>query len=299
MSRTILIIFIMGILIASPSSGDTAEPTSTSPQVTHCREIRLGSSRIWFARFDYETSDWSGQIKKYGTHTRFAQIYAVSRQTVFLAGDCAVPGGPVRSVLLKTRDGGKTWWEVKHPKSYNYTSEIVFVDDQNGWVMDSEILEGAGPATLFITHNGGRSWQSLGTLPWQSQGSFMTLGLDFTTRFEGSVWTEMLTRQKGREGNTDFCRFDTNDGGKSWESSDTCCPRDVYLFNYKPANTVRALKDDSIWRLERFKVDLLDGRQEKSLIFIISMKSDKDAPWQQVVLIPANLKLEDGWCDKP
>jgi probable HAF family extracellular repeat protein len=61
-------------------------------------------------------------------------------------------------VLLATQDGGKTWHGVSSRTYPGFAGAIRFVTTKDGW-----LAGGPGNEYLYVTHDGGRSWQQ--TIP--------------------------------------------------------------------------------------------------------------------------------------
>jgi photosystem II stability/assembly factor-like uncharacterized protein len=100
--------------------------------------------------------------------------------------------------IIKTSDGGNTWQVVYLPKKRLWGSGIWFFDKDTG------ILGGglASPNGIFITKNGGSSWDSVNT------GFNMVFKLQFTNRQNG-YGLEVDNLGKG------FI-IKTNNGGSNW-----------------------------------------------------------------------------------
>ena len=273
------------LVFMSPAFGKNA--------LVHCNPIALGKSTIQFARFNYKSSAWYEQIKFYGTHLYFSDVYAISKDVVFLSGGLYVPGGVIRSVVIRSQNGGKHWREVKAPQAYHSSSNIIFLDRLNGRLMDTESCEGACPSKLYITTDGGISWkQRGGILPFQGGGSYMTLDLSFSSLKNGSIWSERDTTDPARYDGRDICRFDTTDGGFSWKTAKVCYPYDTYMFHRKTPEWVDSLTDKSQWKLEKYQIDLSRGRVEDDSLFLVYRRSESTSPWEIIMVIPASLKLE-------
>jgi len=124
--------------------------------------------------------------------------------------------------LLRTTNGGKSWEKFQIPGE---TSEITFVDKQNGWAMDvsqkgQNIMQ--PEFAIFHTTDGGKSWKQI------SKAQAGTTNITPGPFPAGEVGTgTFLNRQKGwfyrgsisvagHESNKQAL-YITQDGGKSWQ----------------------------------------------------------------------------------
>ncbi|NOX86696.1 MAG: T9SS type A sorting domain-containing protein, partial [Chlorobi bacterium] len=97
--------------------------------------------------------------------------------------------------LYLTNDGSQTWEKVLESEGFLVT--IRFIDDMNGWVLNSK-----GP--LYQTSDGGDTWQQQSTLPTSDYNYWMDLvfldpGKGFAAGSQG-IW-------------------ETTDGGDNWQAA--------------------------------------------------------------------------------
>jgi photosystem II stability/assembly factor-like uncharacterized protein len=62
-----------------------------------------------------------------------------------------------KGAILRTRDGGKTWTEIKIGDSIPFFTKIHFNDSQNGWLLSRD--------AIYKTSNRGESWNLVYNLP--------------------------------------------------------------------------------------------------------------------------------------
>ncbi|NIR62484.1 MAG: hypothetical protein GWN00_02165 [Aliifodinibius sp.] len=103
--------------------------------------------------------------------------------------------GNAPNFILKTTDGGQSWFEQSGGGGLNLT----FVDDQYGWIV------GSG-GTILHTTNGGQTW-----LPQNSGTGFKLQAVSFIDRHHGWVAGEAFTGN-GFEG----IILHTGNGGQTW-----------------------------------------------------------------------------------
>ena len=113
-------------------------------------------------------------------------------------------------VLFNTNDGGKSWRQVGilPPKSYGYS--LTWSSLQTGWLFTNTF-----PATLYVTHDSGRTWQQqlLPTPPQQTQSARSLGSLTFFTQEEGFL---IATFGKGGQSDQAYL-YRTQDSGNSWQ----------------------------------------------------------------------------------
>ncbi len=93
------------------------------------------------------------------------KIYARNKNTIWVGGE--------DGMLVVTRDGGRSWNEVDIDASDDIR-DIVFVDDQIGWLISSEdwgeyvdpktgrrVGINEGDTKIFLTIDGGVSWSTV------------------------------------------------------------------------------------------------------------------------------------------
>jgi photosystem II stability/assembly factor-like uncharacterized protein len=99
-----------------------------------------------------------------------------------------------KAFLYTTQDAGQTWKPYTLPVS-QLPSAPDFASVQDGWLLDNQ-------QTLYATHDGGASWQSVGKLPVET----VLGGLNFISAQDGFL-------SDGEQ------LFNTQDGGVSWTAT--------------------------------------------------------------------------------
>ncbi len=166
--------------------------------------------------------------EKYKT-LQFRDIHAFDQNSALIIS----AGLP--AVILKTKNGGKTWTET-----YRNETQGVFFDAMDFW--DSKrgmAFSDAPDDKLFIieTKDGGNSWQPLpdSNLPtvFEKQGGFAASGTCLKTFGESSVIIGL--------GNQAATVLISNDFGKSWETWYTTLDfgapsKGIFSFDFKNEN---------------------------------------------------------------
>src|SRR5207253_9498185 len=105
------------------------------------------------------------------------------------------------SVMVRTKDGGRTWRPMPRIETYGVEVEpaFSFLDAKTGWIGWSEP---AGDTHTERTTDGGRTWHAVAA---PAEGTWVDLQLFDSRTAAGTVATPFGAR---------FCR--TKDGGESW-----------------------------------------------------------------------------------
>jgi hypothetical protein len=112
--------------------------------------------------FDLDGIGWmSEQADEGGVDLDVSGLSAIDKDVAFLFGGVRVPAGTIRSVLLRTADGGKTWREVMPPVLGSELTHVAFTDELHGWALALWTVEGPGTMLLFGSMDGGRTWRQL------------------------------------------------------------------------------------------------------------------------------------------
>ena len=165
----------------------------------------------------------------------------VERKKGWIVGGKNVGQFTHEGFILHTPDGGKTW-ELQFDEVETYLNDLVFVDDQNGWVIGGWFQEGQ----LFQTTDGGKTWKSQIVVDRSLNSIFFVTkrvgwivgdgGLLLFTEDFGQTWKrKIISRYDGFSyddisfvsekegwivGDTGLI-LQTVDGGKNWERKDS------------------------------------------------------------------------------
>lgn len=73
-------------------------------------------------------------------------------------------------------------------EDYRYSPSHHYLALEHSWVMKTEYFQGTGTSSLFAAADGGLSWHMIDeVLPVYADGSWMTVGLHFSTRLNRSI----------------------------------------------------------------------------------------------------------------
>jgi hypothetical protein len=217
---------------------------------------------------------------EYGLSLDLLGIYGLSKDVVFLFGGLVAGPVTLRSVLLRSNDGGQHWYEVMRPEAGSEIIEILFMENGNGWALVLWTIEGPGPAHLYYTDDYGESWRKLSDIPLDCCGPHSyPVGLQYKDNLNGSL-------RIFDPNNEECCYYETADTGMTWKKTGECSTIDPCRSN-KPVEFVA--KDGSEWRIES---------RSDSAIEINRRLSPADA-WIAVSSIPIQFKYIDGKITAP
>ena len=143
-------------------------------------------------------SDDNGQTWKKinsGVSNDFGRVQFTSRQTGYIMGQS--------QQMLKTEDGGDTWFPLALPPSPQYAAaltNIYFVSDTVGYVITNG--NAYNPSSIFKTTNGGHSWNQL---------SYTSYGSNFNSVWFTDANTGFICGSSGT-------LLNTTDGGNTWQT---------------------------------------------------------------------------------
>jgi ELWxxDGT repeat protein len=143
-------------------------------------------------------SDDNGQTWKKinsGIYNDFGRVQFTNSQTGYIMGQS--------QQMLKTEDGGNTWFPLALPPSPQYASNLTnmyFVSDSVGYVITSS--NAYNPSSILKTTNGGHTWNQL---------SYTSYSANFN-----SVW--FTNANTGFVCGSSGTLLHTTDGGNSWQT---------------------------------------------------------------------------------
>jgi photosystem II stability/assembly factor-like uncharacterized protein len=102
---------------------------------------------------------------------RVVSVTFVSTTSAWVLGYAPCAGEPVSlcPVVLRSRDGGRTWAGVPAPGAAAYGGDIRFANSRDGWIVAHGTMAPTGPdgvsGVLYATHDGGTSWHRVDLPP--------------------------------------------------------------------------------------------------------------------------------------
>ena len=142
-------------------------------------------------------------------------IHALSEDVVFVYGCLSTGAYSVRSVLLRSDDGGQSWRETGMvPEIGSAVFRLLFLDEKVGWAEVGWTVEGRGDTFLLRTTDGGRNWKKLGVVLEGGTDSSWLVRLKFYDASHGQA----IVFHDHESAPSDGIEIrETVDGGRSWE----------------------------------------------------------------------------------
>lgn len=233
------------------------------------------------------------QADERGVTAGLHRISALSKNVAFLLGDINVSGGTLRSILLRTGDGGKHWIEVMNPVVGSSLQQVTFVDRGEGWALVMWTVEGPGLVTLYHTTDYGLTWCQWSEIPkWAWYGRPITM--QFTDNRHGQI---DMVYDMDLPPNNRIAHLTTADGGLTWKETSSFVPGNGSQEAIATAITTSCEgstsdtststgSDKSQWKTS-------DGSYETTQI-TISRRLITENNWTVVSIIPKSLKYSVG-----
>ena len=171
--------------------------------------------------FDLDGIGWmSEQTDESGVDLDVSGLCAIDKDVAFLYGGLRVPAGTIRSFLLRTADGGRTWHEVMPAVLGSQVTHVAFSDDLHGWALAIWTVEGPGTMLLSGSRDGGRSWRQLTEIQ-RSEGHAVPDGWPLSMTFVDASKGEIAIAYDGESASVDDLSqvvetLVSDDGGLSW-----------------------------------------------------------------------------------
>jgi len=159
------------------------------------------------------------QADEFGVDLEVNGLCAIDKDVAFLFGGVRVAAGTMRSFLLQTSDGGKSWHESMPPVLGSQLVDVAFSDSQHGWALAQWAVEGPGAPQLFGSTDAGKTWREL-TYIRRSQGhpspgdADYHLRMTFTSALNGEI--ELAEPAVSDDQDLDIETLATDDGGVTW-----------------------------------------------------------------------------------
>lgn len=113
-------------------------------------------------------------------------ITAIDGNTAFLYGSLCIGAGDVRSILLRTENGGKSWSETMAPEIGNTILEVLFDPSGLGFALSIWSVESPGEITFFRSSDFGKSWKTVTEIP--SRSFDVPLRMSFNNKESGNIY---------------------------------------------------------------------------------------------------------------
>ncbi len=208
LSPTVSLAGGLGVILRSTNDGRGWQPVDyPAGNVQGFDQVNATTVFAVANRGLYESQNAGATWRTVNTHTHFSQVVFVNGRRGFglEIGPNSMAAGPV----LVTGDGGRTWSAA----SPGFTAlSMCFTSAQTGFALGAPPSFSQGPSapgTLYATHDGGKTWQTLQTVPgnWGS-GELHCAG--------SGVWVQ-LYGQAGMSQES-YAIFHSVNGGETWQA---------------------------------------------------------------------------------
>jgi len=195
-----------------------ASITSTSNHVcideTDIKPNNVATLELSSLPIEFESgTDWFSPQVKDGLTFYIRGMYAINKDIAFIFGGLTVPVGTVRSLLLRSVDGGNHWKEVMPPTNLHDITQVVFIGNGEGWAIATRTLEGESGTKLWHTTDYGETWQKNSNyhLPVASISGIRIFD-NRHIQFKTLLWSANPKTDR-------YAIFDSRDGGTSWQEN--------------------------------------------------------------------------------
>lgn len=210
-------------------------------------------------------------------------IYGLDKDIAFLLGSLQTPAVSIRSLLLRSEDGGRSWGEVMTPVTGSDVIRLFFLNKQTGWTLLGQTSEGPGPLYLYKTRDSGKSWEKVSRIPKRHYTGWPK-GFGFIDERNGRI--EML--YEGAAPTDGFAIMSTSDGGITWRETRSLS-LDEYREKYEkdseePSTDYVTARDGSQWKLQK---------QPNGQVSILRRRRS-GGEWDIVSTLPSHFGYSDG-----
>ena len=228
--------------------------------------------------------DWMNEYANAtGVRLELSGIHAIDGRVAFVFGGLEAPPGTLRSVLLRTADGGETWQEVMTPVTASKVQFVAFTNRELGWALAAWTVEGPGEIVLHGSDSSGRAWTRLGDIRRSSPWSY-PVSMTFDDPSNGEIRLSHLD-----VGNPDdpphVELLATTDGGYTWQTTRRL-PSEEAAIEEPPRLFTTTCSDGSTWEL-----DLGDMRNPH---IVIRRRPRPEDEWILVSTLPTRFSFADG-----
>src|SRR5262245_44681296 len=271
--------FFIGIALVSAKEQATDGPSEERRMALYATQGP--APQLYFRKIESkEAAEWASgsEAEKNGLQLSPCgkNIYPLDKETVFFFGGLRTPAVSVRSFLLRSVDGGKTWRDVMAPVHGSDVWDLFFLDSSSGWALTLWTTEGPGEVTLYSSKDGGMRWRRVSNVPKRDHTG-MPGALKFDDEKNGEI--EMLYENE-------VAVLRTKDGGRTWAESQT-----ISLDEYEKRKRETDLsgqgvvqgKDGSQWRLLE---------KDEQVRVLRRMQANED--WKELCAIPINYGYSKG-----
>jgi hypothetical protein len=235
--------------------------------------LQSPAPRLYFRKIENkEAAEWAleHETEENGLRLFFRgyKIYPLDKETVFFFGGLRTPAVSIRSFLLRSADGGKTWRDAMSPIHGSEVCDVFFLNNRSGWVLVLWTTEGFGEVKLYSSQDGGIRWQKISEVPKRDHTG-EPIAMKFVDEKNGEI--QMLYEHE-------IAVLTTKDGGRTWAETDAISP-DEYEKRRREATIssqeIVQGKDGSQWQL-----------QEREDQVLVLRRADVNEAWNELCAIP-------------
>jgi hypothetical protein len=204
--KSLRIFAISGMLVTLIFSGTLQH--AQVPRV-YFRRVENREALRWASQWEADQHGLALRAHGYG-------IYPLNKDTVLLFGELRTPAASIRSLLLRSDDGGKSWREVMSPVYGSEVIEVFFHDAHVGWALVAWTTEGPGDLALYRSKDGGKSWRKISDIP-KRHFSGWPISMRFSDGKNGMI--KLLYDGSGDPRTDGLVTLNTKNGGRSWHET--------------------------------------------------------------------------------
>jgi hypothetical protein len=190
-------------------------PAACKPPASEPSASEPSAPAMEFLTDTFDPADLAVPIEEadeHGVDLNVSGLCAIDKDVAYLFGGLDVAPGALRSFMLQTTDGGKTWHEVMSPVVGSEVTNVAFSDHQHGWALVMWTVEGPGALVLFGSTDEGKTWRQLTEIE-RSPGHAVPDGYPVSMIFKSALKGEIeLSYDDTRE----IEKLASGDGGRTW-----------------------------------------------------------------------------------
>ncbi len=163
----------------------------------------------------------------------------VAGSNIFISGNLHTAASTLASILLASRDEGKTWSEPYERIRFGGLEQIQFLDFETGWVAGQMLQAVPRDPFFLLTTDGGKTWRRR---PVSSEGNVGAIEQYwFDSRSTGTL---VIDRMQSGESGGRFALYESMTGGESWMVREVST-RGMRLKRSAGSNPDRRLRADA------------------------------------------------------
>ena len=276
MHRAPVAAILLGFLAFLPHVlSATAEPAPDAAD-------KYAPIEFWNKEVNTERLGMETDIEKFGVDLVMRCIYAIDNTVAYLCGGLRTGPGTLRSVLLRTENGGKTWEEVMPPAPGSAVRCFQMLDNGDGWALTLWEVEGNGEVQVFHTPDYCKTWQEPIEIEKEWYDGYPAT-MEFTDSKCGKV--HMVYDDDTPE-NARVAILSTEDGGKTWKETDKAPLSTHNEEQMWIDNKTSTGKDGSCWKFER-----PDSQKSEWTVY---RRPHPQAVWRIVSVLPRRYKYDSA-----